>query len=463
MQLMVLLNEKIHGTDPRDSETRQRYEETPITITEPKTIKAVAVKSDRFSSLVSSKDYNMIVDAPILSVDPGIVSYGEIVTFTNDRNDIVYYYTVDGTTPSKENGFESNTFVINENTNLKVVGTYGTWEDSDVSSAEYKVKTDLSCSLPSGTYVGEQEVTLSSSSLNAKIYYTLDGEEPTQESTLYTEPITIESGAITELKVLAIAPNMEVTTINMQYNLYELSIEVPDTWVGNKVVPGVNETLEAVISPSVENLHYTWYIDGEEPTVKSSATGAKCLDKLYLGTNAVDLSEGDYVIKAKTVVDGVEFEATMDLEVSSDGIGEAGFNENLQCFGGLIFYDKGNYSDGWRYLEAAPADVRVIGNYGNPDFHSSVDTSEASYSTATKEYYFGFYMASGDSDIVLYVNGSEEYNEDDCTGKGYVGERNTELIVQSRGDVAYITQLPYVTRYYAAKLCDILEYKGLNQ
>ena len=28
--------------------------------------------------------------------------------------------------------------------------------------------------------------------------------------------------------------------------------------------------------------------------------------------------------------------------------------------GGYIFYDKGYYSDGWRYLEAAPADLRVI-------------------------------------------------------------------------------------------------------
>jgi hypothetical protein len=24
--------------------------------------------------------------------------------------------------------------------------------------------------------------------------------------------------------------------------------------------------------------------------------------------------------------------------------------------GGLVFYDKGNYSDGWRYLDAAPVD-----------------------------------------------------------------------------------------------------------
>ncbi len=31
--------------------------------------------------------------------------------------------------------------------------------------------------------------------------------------------------------------------------------------------------------------------------------------------------------------------------------------------GGLIFYDKGNYSDGWRYLEAAP-DTTMVGGFG---------------------------------------------------------------------------------------------------
>ena len=28
--------------------------------------------------------------------------------------------------------------------------------------------------------------------------------------------------------------------------------------------------------------------------------------------------------------------------------------------GGVIFYDKGEYSDGWRYLEAAPADLVLL-------------------------------------------------------------------------------------------------------
>lgn len=39
--------------------------------------------------------------------------------------------------------------------------------------------------------------------------------------------------------------------------------------------------------------------------------------------------------------------------------------------GGVIFYDKGNFSGGWRWLEAAPTDAI----YNNPDTHTATDSS----------------------------------------------------------------------------------------
>jgi len=40
--------------------------------------------------------------------------------------------------------------------------------------------------------------------------------------------------------------------------------------------------------------------------------------------------------------------------------------------GGLIFYDKGNNSGGWRYLEAAPAELEFIANWGRGNMADNV-------------------------------------------------------------------------------------------
>ncbi len=39
-----------------------------------------------------------------------------------------------------------------------------------------------------------------------------------------------------------------------------------------------------------------------------------------------------------------------------DGEGQVGNWSSIHSFGGIVFYDKGRYTDGWRYLEAAPSD-----------------------------------------------------------------------------------------------------------
>ena len=56
-----------------------------------------------------------------------------------------------------------------------------------------------------------------------------------------------------------------------------------------------------------------------------------------------------------------------------DGFGRSGGNEVYRIgdtgpAGGYVFYDKGYYSDGWRYLEAAPSDIgRYAFGYYRPD------------------------------------------------------------------------------------------------
>lgn len=138
--------------------------------------------------------------------------------------------------------------------------------------------------------------------------------------------------------------------------------------------------------------------------------------------------------------------------------------------GGYVFYDCDADNDssvndgrgednlmssecGWRYLEAAPVDLRVVN--GVP----TIDSTMKGYSSGTYEFIFGYYRIASDGSN-LFVNGKTS-KDDDCTRRG-VGEggRNTRLHVDAIGGSAYTDSSgSHTTDNYAARLCDILEYE----
>ena len=129
--------------------------------------------------------------------------------------------------------------------------------------------------------------------------------------------------------------------------------------------------------------------------------------------------------------------------------------------GGIIFYDQGNYTGGWRFLEAAPADLRVVNEV------PTVDSSTPGYATAERYYAFGYYISpEGDQ---LFSNGKTTNAGTEITQTGLgQGKRNTQMLVAVMGEETYKVYDSYnpenskkVTNY-AARLCDILEYGGYD-
>lgn len=118
--------------------------------------------------------------------------------------------------------------------------------------------------------------------------------------------------------------------------------------------------------------------------------------------------------------------------------------------GGYVFYDRGEYSGGehsWRYLEAAPVDLRV--NEGIP----TVDSTTKEYSKGTLFVIFGYYRESSNgSNICLSTK----------TGIGE-GFNNTNILVDKMKEGAYTDSTgSNTTSSYAARLCKELSYKTFD-
>ena len=118
----------------------------------------------------------------------------------------------------------------------------------------------------------------------------------------------------------------------------------------------------------------------------------------------------------KNIVSGVYECSICGHEMEVGDIGPAG---------GLIFYDKGQFIDGWRYIEAAPNDLQIIN--GIPFADSFADgyvftVWHRNTTTNVEVFHVEGYVIS---DEWLYVNGTTKYGSD-CTGTAIgTGKQNT--------------------------------------
>ena len=209
----------------------------------------------------------------------------------------------------------------------------------------------------------------------------------------------------------------------------------------------VYDANDDVVDVSDMDVSYKWYLDGQ------------VINDNGLSTESIKFS--DYIYHNVTVIadiNGKEISDTLTAKLRY--IGPAG---------GYVFYDCDADNDtgnadglissecGWRYLEAAPNDLRVVN--GVP----TVDSSANGYAAAASKYKFGFYRTSS-SGSNLYVNGTETYSETDCTVTEIgSGEKNTEKLVNAMGESAYSSSSGSgKTPDYAARLCSVLSHGGYD-
>lgn len=144
-----------------------------------------------------------IPKAPTATPEAGEYSSNQEVALTSADDDVTIYYTTNGTNPTEASLKYKDKIEIKEGTTTikyYAVNEYGI--ASETVSQEYTVNYSaptIPVISPSTTSFAQTEpvnVTISNFSSGSTVYYTLDGTEPNQNSTVYSGPFEIPAGSI---------------------------------------------------------------------------------------------------------------------------------------------------------------------------------------------------------------------------------------------------------------------------
>ena len=140
-----------------------------------------------------------------------------------------------------------------------------------------------------GTYTNSVEVSISCETEGASIYYTLNGDDPTAESTLYSAAFTLtETTTVKAIAVKEGMANSEVATA-----IYTISdMEVVATPVITPEAGNYNEPQQITIACATDDALIYYTTDGTDPTAESTLYEGPFTLSVSATVKAIALKEG---------------------------------------------------------------------------------------------------------------------------------------------------------------------------
>lgn len=182
-------------------------------------IKVITANKDD-TSLNQQWIMSPVVKTPYITPEREIIDENQQIRIESDTEDAVFYYTTDGTVPElKEDDQYTEPFYVTKDTTLNIIGTKAGYSNSELVTIELKMDDEIvapaKADVESGAYAQKFNVNLSSETKDTKIYYTLDGTDPSYYNELYSNYGTIQIEKDTVLKTIAYKEENQAKYQNM--------------------------------------------------------------------------------------------------------------------------------------------------------------------------------------------------------------------------------------------------------
>ncbi len=245
----------------------------PITVSSTTTVSALAVLSGYTDSPVATATYTINTDqvaTPIFSPAPGTYATAQNVTISTTTPSATIYYTTDGSTPTTGSAVYSGPISVTASETIKAIATASSLTTSAVATATYTIGPSPAATprfSPSpGYYPSALNVTISTTTPSATIYYTTNGSTPTTSSTVYTGPINVT--ATMTIKAIAAATGYSASAVATgTYTIRQSRVSTPTFTPGPGNYTSAQGVAISTTTPSAA-IHYT--TDGSTPTSSST-------------------------------------------------------------------------------------------------------------------------------------------------------------------------------------------------
>ena len=253
----------LDGSDPNTSSS---IYVDPIIIDTSTVLKYFAVDLTGNPSQIYTENYTIDTVPPTVSADPtaGLYNSTKIVSLNISEPGTIYY-TLDGSNPNTSSWIYINPIIINSNTQLNFFAIDSAGNPSLYYFYTYKidkVPPTAYASPSGGIYNTTQTVNLNMDK-DGTIYYTLDGTDPTNSSSIYINPIIINTNTIVKFLAVDRAGNKSpVYTENYTIDT------VPPT--ANATPTGGLYNITKVVTLNMSKQGTIYYtLDGSDPTTSS--------------------------------------------------------------------------------------------------------------------------------------------------------------------------------------------------